>query len=384
MYSSARRRSSPAFAMPTWVTPSQARPLGSATVLSADQVHQWRTAGFVAVRGIWPTELIDQLSADNHVAFPEGGSLPGEQSIGAGMEFPAYASSAVNEVALHDRFSAAAAELLGVDSPSRLRLAQAHSWAKTGHGGEALENRGERDNDDQRMHVDFPNNSITHPVSGGMDAVACLLYLDDVEGREGATAFVPCEGPHDPAYQWPLIRTPGAGGFRWINDRSVAEQYFAEKDPSTAEFRTALYAREVQVRYSVGTALLYRLDTWHRGTPLVPNATRRVQSMILKLAEADWIQPTFRSGSPVLHMYHPTQTLERLITSSSVIQRTLLGFPPPDSNYWTSATIDAVAARYPGLDPAPYRAGMASRVQAEKQAAAAQANAHEELAQLRR
>ena len=92
--------------------------------LTAAQVEQWRTAGFVAVKGLWPQSLIDRLSADNHRAFPEGGSLPGEQSIGDGMEFPAHSSSAVNEVALHDRYTSAAAELLGVES-SQLRLGRA-------------------------------------------------------------------------------------------------------------------------------------------------------------------------------------------------------------------------------------------------------------------
>ena len=167
--------------------------------------EQWRSAGYVAVSGLWPLALIERLSAYKHRAFPQGGSSPGQQAIGDGM-------------------------VLGVDSPS-LRLCQAHSWAKTDRGGLELAGRGERDNDDQRMHVDHPNNSITHPVVGGRDAVACLLYLGDIAGREGGTAFVPRDGGEDPAYQWPLINLPGAGGHRWINDRTVAE-------PTSKERRT--------------------------------------------------------------------------------------------------------------------------------------------------
>jgi hypothetical protein len=52
---------------------------------------------------------------------------------------------------------------------------------------------------------------------------------------------------------------PGAGGYRWINDRTVAEEYLAAEDQSVAQFRQTLYEREVQIRYTVGTALLYRL-----------------------------------------------------------------------------------------------------------------------------
>ena len=78
-------------------------------------------------------------------------------------------------------------------------------------------------------------------------------------------------------------------------------------------------------------------------------ATRRVQSMILRRADADWIQPTFRSGSPVLAMYDPSQTLVRLLASGTVLQRTLMGFPPPESGYWTEETLAGVEARFVGL-----------------------------------
>ena len=48
---------------------------------------------------------------------------------------------------------AAASQLIGV-KPNQLRLMQAHAWAKTGREGEELAQRGERDNDDQRMHFE--------------------------------------------------------------------------------------------------------------------------------------------------------------------------------------------------------------------------------------
>ena len=48
---------------------------------------------------------------------------------------------------------AAASQLISVE-PNQLRLMQAHAWAKTGREGEELAQRGERDNDDQRMHFE--------------------------------------------------------------------------------------------------------------------------------------------------------------------------------------------------------------------------------------
>jgi hypothetical protein len=38
-------------------------------------------------------------------------------------------------------------------------------------------------------------------------------------------------------------------------------------------------------------------------------------------------------------------------------QRSPFGFPSPTSSYWTDETRAAVAARYPGFDPRPYRGG---------------------------
>lgn len=158
----------------------------------------------------------------------------------------------------------------------------------------------------------------------------------------------------------PLDQRPDCGG-----------AYFqGEEDGTVAAFRQQLYDREVQVQYTTGVALLYRLDTWHRGTPLIAGATRRVQSMIMKRVDAEWIQPTFRCGSPVLHMYHPTQTLEKLIVNTTVLQRALMGFPSPDSKYWTIETAAAVAAHFPGLDATPYHEGLSTRVLSEQQAAA--------------
>jgi hypothetical protein len=49
---------------------------------------------------------------------------------------------------------------------------------------------------------------------------------------------------------------------------------------------------------------------------------------------------------------------QRFLERATPESRELIGFPPIDSDYWTDATLDAVAARYPGMDMAPYRAGV--------------------------
>lgn len=63
----------------------------------------------------------------------------------------------------------------------------------------------------------------------------------------------------------------------------------AVRDPGVAAFRQRLYAREQRVAYAAGTALLYRLDTWHRGTRCRPGASRRSVQLGYRLAEAEWV-----------------------------------------------------------------------------------------------
>ena len=54
------------------------------------------------------------------------------------------------------------------------------------------------------------------------------------------------------------------------------------------EFRKKLYDREVLVKYSKGTVLLYRHDVFHRGTPVNANQKRLVQNLVYRRSEATW------------------------------------------------------------------------------------------------
>ena len=60
-------------------------------------------------------------------------------------------------------------------------------------------------------------------------------------------------------------------------------------------------------------------------------------------------------------MAWPKQSPERwakFIPQCTVRQRDLFGFPRPGDPYWSDDTLEGVAARYPGIDLAPYREGM--------------------------
>ncbi|NNL67312.1 MAG: hypothetical protein HKP30_13775 [Myxococcales bacterium] len=339
-----------------WADPTSAA--AGAAPLAAAQVAAWREAGFVLVDGVLPQALLERARADAEAIFPAPGSPEADATRDFGsdgrMTFPS-ASDAVNAITLHPRLLAAVAQLLGVPV-MELRLTQSDLWPKYGHPRSGAE----RDNADQRIHVDYPNHTLVHPPRWDRpEAVEIILYLSDVSETGGATAVVPRRGADDPAYPWPITRTPGVGALEYHNDRESAEAYLEREDPEAARFRrTHLYPREVRARFGFGSLLLYRHDTWHRGTPLRPGARRIAHNLTFRSAASEWIS-TLHAGW-AWGMYRPGLPVERLLAAASVEQRCVLGFPAPGHPYWTPETVAAVEARYgpQGMDVAPYRVGL--------------------------
>ena len=337
----------------SWAEPTPAHE--SDEVLRDAHVRSWREAGFALVDGVIPDALLQQTIRDAREIFPEPGSAAAAQvtDFGSGgrMTFPAR-SEALNATTLHPRLLSAVAQLLEVPV-AELRLTQSDLWPKYGREERA---GAEYDNADQRIHVDYPNHTLTHPPRWDRpEAVEIILYLSDVENCGGATALVPRSGLDDPAYPWPIVRTPGVGALDWVNDRESAEAYLEREAPEIAKWRAEhLYPREVRARFRVGSVLFYRHDTWHRGTPLDPGSMRLVQNLTFRKAQSEWIS-TLHPGW-AWGMYSRAKTLERLIAAASVEQRCVLGFPAPGNPYWTRDTIEAVAARFGplGMDMAPY------------------------------
>ncbi|MDG2306550.1 MAG: hypothetical protein P8R42_18255 [Candidatus Binatia bacterium] len=339
-----------------WIESEPAEPLVErGPALTASQVSSWRERGFALVHGLFPEALIAQARRDALVSF---GTEPPSDHADFGsqgrMEFPTP-SAAVNALTLHPRLLTALSQLLSVPV-SEVRLTQSDLWPKYGRKNPSTH---PRDNRDQRIHVDYPNHTLLHPPRWHEpEAVELIVYLSDVGECGGPTAVVPREGPDDPAYEWPIVKTPGVGALPWVNDRLQAEQLLREEAPDVARWRAEhLYPRERYVRYRVGTALLYRHDTWHRGTPLDIGALRLVQNMTFRKAASEWIS--------VLHtgwtwaMYRRSQVMERIVATSSVQQRCVLGFPSPGDAFWTEDHVAAIEARYGplGMDVAPYRRG---------------------------
>ena len=348
----------------TWI---DATPVArSDGALTQAQVASWRNAGFAFVSGLFEDDLITRLAADARAAFPAPGSDAAAKiaDFGSGgrLTFPS-SSTALNAVTLHPRLLAGIAQLLGV-ATTDLRLTQSDLWPKYGQTRPA----GALDNDEQRIHIDYPNHTLVHPSPWQRpEAVELILYLDDVDDCGGATALVARTGSDDPAYRWPIVDSPGIGDLDYVNDRPHAEAYFARERPHLAAWRDSLYSRERRVRFKPGDVLLYRHDLWHRGTRLRPGRLRLAHNITYRIAAAEWIS--------VLHVgwawsaYQKSKLLERLIAQASLEQRAVLGFPQPGSAYWCAETIAAVGARYGahGIDMSPYeRALRASATEAHE------------------
>ncbi len=336
-----------------WIDASPAN--DGAMPLTAAQIESWRERGFSFVSELFPRVLVEELKADALARVPAPGSAEAARIADFGSDgqltFPAR-SRAFNAITLHPRLLAAITQLLGVPT-TELRLTQSDLWPKYGR---TVRPTDLADNDDQRMHVDYPNHTLTHPPPWNRpEAVELILYFDRVDDCGGATALVPREGPADPAYRWPIVDTPGVGDLDWINARAQAEAYFARERPTLSSWRESLYAREQRVRFRPGDVLLYRHDTWHRGTPLIPGALRLAHNLTYRTARAEWIG-TLHVGW-AWSSYSREKFFERLIAQATPIQRAVLGFPPPGSEFWCAETIAAVGARYAafGMDMSPYR-----------------------------
>ena len=332
--------------------------------LTQVQVAQWRQQGFALVSGLFEPELVAAVKEQALARYPAPNSHAARSindfgSAGA-MTFPT-SKPAFNQLTLHPNLLHAIAQLLQTQT-NDLRLTQSDLWPKYGAQADhadssatATHSKNIQDNQDQRIHVDYPNHTLAHPSPWHQpEAVELIVYFDHHVDCGGSTAVVPRKGEQDPAYRWPIIDSPGIADLDYINDRSSAEVYFAAQRPALARWREQLYQRELYTAYKPGDVLLYRHDTWHRGTTLTPGQLRLAQNITYRQAHAEWYSTLHIGWS--WSAYRNSKFLERLVAQCSLEQRAVLGFPQPGSRYWCAATLAAVGARYApfGMDMAPY------------------------------
>ena len=100
------------------------------------------------------------------------------------------------------------------------------------------------------------------------ETMNCILYYSENFTAGGATAVVPNQA---------------------IGQREIPRTYSVVDDwPIRRSHHHALYLHEQAVEYRPGTALLYSMDTFHRGTPVKKGGTRLTHHLVVRRASAEW------------------------------------------------------------------------------------------------
>ncbi len=315
-------------------------------LLSASQVAHWQEHGYVVLHGLWPVDLVERgrasceqlLTAEPELVPADRCSPSADALLSAEQHnmrqhyFPfRSAQHALNEITLWPGLLAAARQLLGVVAPVEVLLASSMCMAKTASDGTVGAEHFATGA--QPHHLDHVNESLVEPISHERLpwSVSCILYYDHVDHVGGPTAVAAC----------------GATAHGASRDSAWTQ---------SASQRTALYQDEVAVQFRPGTCLLYRIDTWHRGTPVIAGRTRYTQHISMRRSDATWMQSDSwlrdRWGDPYL---------TSLIGSLNASQHSLLGLPPPYHPYWTETSILAAARKYEGFAVSEYRAAVIAR-----------------------
>jgi hypothetical protein len=74
--------------------------------------------------------------------------------------------------------------------------------------------------------------------------------------------------------------------------------------------------------------------------------------MNYRTAGAEWANRVGWGNAAIRPSWH------ELVNRASARQVLLFGFPPPGHPYWTPATLEGVAQRYPSFDLSPWREGL--------------------------
>jgi ectoine hydroxylase-related dioxygenase (phytanoyl-CoA dioxygenase family) len=179
---------------------------------------------------------------------------------------------------------------------------------------------------EQNLHLDYGNNDLAVPRVEGRSyqQVAMLLYYTDVT-EETSPTFV-------------------------VSMRDTRDLPLAPRTSYSRQERPDLYANSFPVVVPAGSVLIYSMRTWHRGSgfKVSSGACRFHHGLCFADRRHPWqgMIPWAMSGG--------SEAMNGLLTRATPEQRELIGFPPVGHDYWNEQTLTDVAARYPGMEMAPY------------------------------
>ena len=237
---------------------------------------------------------------------PSTPATPRSQFAGV-EEFP-YRSWDLNRLAVHPDLVDAAERYL---ETTELHLYKVELWAK--YAGAV--------NYDQPLHRDYGSHSLVVPrPEPRYQQLTTFIYLSDVTEEDGPTVIVPYDAGQDVPYT-PLYLPFGE-----------------------------LAASEVRCVGPAGSLLVYRTDILHRGSDFTAAGRSRFSILVdFQVRGTTW-------GGKMAWPKASPDRWAKFIPQCTVRQRDLFGFPRPGDPYWNDDTLAGVAARYPGIDPSPYRA----------------------------
>lgn len=305
------------------------------------EINNWKEKGYTVIKNLFHKKTIGKCVSFLNNKFNNINNTNNDFGSNGELEFPS--GEIIDKITINEKLIQIVQKLL--DSENIL-LVQSDTWSKSGEI-----NNNSQSNKDQRMHMDYGNNTFLHPSPWNTpEAVAAIVYFSDTTETHGGTAIVPKKDKHDELYQFPYINMPGQNKYPFFNNKKFAEEYFKKNHIEIYNFRQKLYNREIIPEYLTGDVLFYRLDVWHRGTPVRPNKIRNVMNLLWKKKECYWIN-TWNPGW-TKKMYY--SQLEKMFEEMSPLQRSLFGVPLPGDKYWTLENIQLLKYRYLNIDVKPY------------------------------
>lgn len=281
--------------------------------------RQWQTEGWALVDGLVESADIDGVVGDLQHLFatdtfadynqasafgdgsPEGRRFRSTQFNGM-RGFPQPGCPALNNLFVHPRLIEFARLALREDD---LRIYQAAVWGKWAGAV----------NYEQPLHQDGNHSLLPARMEPGFWHLESFLYLSDVDEDCAPPRLVP----------------RGRSGVAYDD----------------------LYQHEIVATACRGSLLAYRSDVWHRGTDFTrPDASRFVLVVSFRPAQADWF------GYDSFPRLGLDSAFRSFAAGKSPEELALFGVPRPGHAYWNQATVDAMSAKYPGLDVTPWRASL--------------------------
>ena len=306
-------------------------------MINSDDINKWKKEGYFIGKNIINKDLI--LRSHNMIKDMYMNNKLNVDDFGSQgkLEFPS--NTILDKIMVHENLIKIVQKLLNHED---ILLVQADAWGKKGK-----DDLSESSNNNQRMHMDYGNNTFLHPSHwNNPECVAMIIYLSDIKETSGGTSIVPKNEETEKLYQFPYKNMPGISNNPFINDKNSAEEYFNKHDQEIYNFRKELYKNELILEPNMGDILFYRLDSWHRGTPVMNGKVRFVINLLWKKKECYWIN-CWNPGW-TKNMYY--SYIENLITNMTPLQRSVLGIPKPGDKYWTKETINLLKMRYPNIN----------------------------------